>query len=205
MMPTPLVRAIVSIALMGCVAQSALAHDGDPFADVMAEHSGPKAWALELRGARTAAPPSADRDASASNNILKANAAPSGITERATDLVVRALSLVGVHYRHGGNTPDTGFDCSGMVRYVFQNAFGLDLPRRAEELSRVGAQVGRSDLKPGDLVFYNTLRRTFSHVGIYLGDNRFIHAPASGGAVRVEDMGQSYWSNRFNGARRVAE
>ena len=205
MMPTPLVRVVVSIALMGCVAQTAFAHDGDPFADVTAERSAPQAWAFELRGARSAAPPSTDRGASASNNFLTSNAAPLDAAERATDLVVRALSLVGVNYRRGGNTPDSGFDCSGMVRYVFQNAFGLDLPRRAEELSRVGAQVGRSDLKPGDLVFYNTLRHTFSHVGIYLGDNRFIHAPASGGAVRIEDMGQSYWSNRFNGARRVAE
>ena len=92
-----------------------------------------------------------------------------------------------------------------MVRYVFQNALGLDLPRRAEEISRVGTRVDRNSLKPGDLVFYNTLKKTFSHVGIYLGDNLFIHAPATGGAVRVEDMSQSYWAIRFSGARRVAE
>ncbi len=121
----------------------------------------------------------------------------------ASDLVVNALGLLGIHYRLGGNTPATGFDCSGMVRYVFQNAIGLDLPRRAEEISRVGAKVARDDLKPGDLVFYKTLRRAISHVGIYLGDNRFIHAPSAGGRVRVDDMGESYWATRFVGARRV--
>lgn len=122
---------------------------------------------------------------------------------RASDLVVGALGLLGIAYRLGGNTPTSGFDCSGLVRYVFQTAVGLDLPRRAEEISRIGSKIDRSDLKPGDLVFYKTLRKTFSHVGIYLGNNRFIHAPSSGGAVRVDDMTQSYWTARFNGARRV--
>ena len=122
---------------------------------------------------------------------------------RASELVVGALGLLGIAYRVGGNTPTSGFDCSGLVRYVFQTAVGLDLPRRAEEISRVGTKVDRSDLKPGDLVFYKTLRKTFSHVGIYLGNNRFIHAPSSGGAVRVDDMTQHYWTARFNGARRI--
>ncbi len=118
-------------------------------------------------------------------------------------MLVNALGLLGIHYRLGGNTPESGFDCSGMVRYVFQNALGLDLPRRAIEISRVGAKVGREELKPGDLVFYRTLRRAVSHVGIYLGDNRFIHAPSAGGRVRVDDMSESYWATRFVGARRV--
>lgn len=122
---------------------------------------------------------------------------------RASDLVVGALGLMGIGYRLGGNTPASGFDCSGLVRYVFQTAVGLDLPRRAEEISRVGMRIDRDELKPGDLVFYKTLRKTFSHVGIYLGNNRFIHAPSSGGAVRVDDMNQSYWTARFNGARRI--
>jgi cell wall-associated NlpC family hydrolase len=122
---------------------------------------------------------------------------------RASELVGNALGLLGIHYRFGGNTPTSGFDCSGMVRYVFQNAIGLNLPRRAEEISRVGVKVARDDLKPGDLVFYKTLRRAFSHVGIYLGNNRFIHAPSAGGRVRVDDMSTSYWATRFNGARRV--
>ncbi len=124
-------------------------------------------------------------------------------TPGASDLVVGALGLLGIGYRMGGNTPASGFDCSGMVRYVFQTAIGLDLPRRAEEISRVGTRVDRNELRPGDLVFYKTLRKAFSHVGIYLGNNRFIHAPSAGGSVRVDDMTQSYWTARFNGARRV--
>ncbi len=122
---------------------------------------------------------------------------------RASDLVVNALGLLGIHYRLGGNTPSSGFDCSGMVRYVFQSAMGLSLPRRAEEISRIGIKVGRDQLKPGDLVFYKTLRQAFSHVGIYLGNNRFIHAPSAGGAVRVDDMTEGYWAARFTGARRI--
>lgn len=122
---------------------------------------------------------------------------------KAGALIADALALIGISYRMGGTSPTSGFDCSGMVRYVFQNAVGLSLPRRAEEISRVGVKVARDQLKPGDLVFYKTLRKTFSHVGIYLGNNRFIHAPSAGGAVRIDDMNQSYWSARFNGARRV--
>ncbi len=118
--------------------------------------------------------------------------------------MVNALGLVGISYRRGGDSPDGGFDCSGMVRYVYQSALGLDLPRRAVEISRFGTKIEPTELKPGDLVFYNTVKSAFSHVGIYLGDNRFIHAPATGGAVRVEDMNQAYWTRRFNGARRIA-
>jgi len=123
--------------------------------------------------------------------------------QEAGELVASALGLLGVQYRRGGNTPDTGFDCSGMVRYVFASAVGLDLPRRAVEISRFGARIDPSELRPGDLVFYNTLRSTFSHVGIYLGGNRFIHAPSRGHTVRIDDMTQSYWAARFSGARRV--
>ena len=121
------------------------------------------------------------------------------------DLVMRALSLIGVRYKRGGNSEDSGLDCSGLVNLVFRDTLSLQLPRRAEEISRVGDKVDKDQLKPGDLVFYNTLRRAFSHVGIYLGDGRFIHAPARGGAVRVENMDQPYWSKRFNGARRVSK
>ena len=121
----------------------------------------------------------------------------------ANELVMRALGLMGVRYKRGGVNPDTGFDCSGLVRFVFHDALGMKLPHRAEEISRIGEVIKKTDLKPGDLVFYNTLRRTFSHVGIYLGDGRFIHAPASRGKVRVESMDMPYWAKRFNGARRV--
>jgi cell wall-associated NlpC family hydrolase len=124
----------------------------------------------------------------------------------ASGLVLSAMNFIGVPYRRGGASADHGFDCSGFTRYVFENSVGLVLPRRADEQARDGGlqQVLRADLKPGDLVFFNTMRRAFSHVGIYLGDGRFIHAPRSGSEVRVDDMRQAYWSKRFNGARRAA-
>lgn len=111
--------------------------------------------------------------------------------------------MIGIRYKYGGNGPENGLDCSGLVRYVFKQTSGAELPRTSEEISRVGEHVDTHDLQPGDLVFYNTLKRSFSHVGIYLGDNKFIHAPSAGGAVRIESMDLSYWKKRFNGARRI--
>ncbi|NTV11602.1 MAG: glycoside hydrolase [Zoogloea sp.] len=118
-------------------------------------------------------------------------------------LVDKGMSFLGIRYRFGGNSPETGFDCSGFVRRVFGDALGFGLPRTASEMAQMGQRINRDDLKPGDLVFFNTMRRTFSHVGIYLGNDRFLHAPASGGGVRVEDMNLAYWANRYNGARRL--
>jgi cell wall-associated NlpC family hydrolase len=126
-------------------------------------------------------------------------------THRASDLAMSAIGMLGIHYKMGGTNPESGLDCSGLVRYVFKQAWGRDLPRTAVEISQVGADVAPGDLKAGDLVFYNTLRRGFSHVGIYLGDNKFIHSPAAGGQVRIESMDVGYWKNRFNGARRISE
>ena len=122
-----------------------------------------------------------------------------------SDVVVRALSLLGTPYRYGGASPDVGFDCSGLVRHVFASALDWDLPRRAEEISGVGHPVSRAELQPGDLVFFNTLRRAFSHVAIYIGEGRFVHAPARNGRVRIEGLDDRYWATRFNGARRVME
>jgi cell wall-associated NlpC family hydrolase len=127
----------------------------------------------------------------------------SGMAGKAGDVVVGALNMIGVRYRWGGTSPDSGLDCSGFVRYVFQDTLGLALPRRAEEMSRVGEKVRVADLKPGDLVFFNTMRRTFSHVGIYIGDNKFVHSPSTGSTIRVDDMDDKYWEKRFTGARRV--
>jgi cell wall-associated NlpC family hydrolase len=121
----------------------------------------------------------------------------------AQELILQALSLVGANYSRGGESPESGFDCSGLVRHVFRDALGLVLPRTSREISHLGEKVDVAELRPGDLVFFNTLRRAFSHVGIYLGEHRFVHAPASGGAVRVEDMRSRYWARRYNGARRI--
>ena len=122
-----------------------------------------------------------------------------------SDVVVQALSLLGTPYRFGGSSPNAGFDCSGLVRHVFAAVLDRDLPRRAEEISGVGRPVSRAELQPGDLVFFDTLRRAFSHVAIYIGEGRFIHAPARNGRVRIEGLDDRYWATRFNGARRVLE
>ena len=126
-------------------------------------------------------------------------------SDGASDLVLSAMNFLGVRYRRGGNSTDDGFDCSGFTRHVFEHSIGLLLPRRADEQARLAglAIVSHEELRPGDLVFFNTMRRTFSHVGIYIGDNKFIHAPKPGAAVRIEDMRVAYWSTRYNGARRA--
>lgn len=115
----------------------------------------------------------------------------------------QAMELLGIRYRRGGASPESGFDCSGFVRYVFSESLGLSLPHNAAAISQDGTRVDKKELQPGDLVFFNTMRRAFSHVGIYLGNNLFVHAPRSGGRVRIEDMGDRYWSRRYNGARRI--
>ena len=121
----------------------------------------------------------------------------------AQDVAIYALGLIGVDYRFGGNSPDSGLDCSGLVRYVFQEVTGVTLPRTAREMSSIGSKIALGDLKPGDLVFFNTRRFQFSHVGIYLGDSRFIHAPSTGGEVEIARMSESYWQKHFDGARRL--
>lgn len=131
----------------------------------------------------------------------------SQVRDKASDLVLSAMNFIGVRYRRGGTSAEEGFDCSGFTRHIFENSIGLVLPRRADEQANAPGllKISESDLKPGDLVFFNTLRHTFSHVGIYVGDGKFIHSPRAGGEVRVEDMRYSYWTKRFNGARRVPQ
>lgn len=134
---------------------------------------------------------------------LAADVPPHGA---AGDLVLTAMNFLDVRYRRGGNSAGEGFDCSGFTRHVVESVLGISLPRRsAEQAQQAGlAQVQRQSLQPGDLVFFNTLRRAFSHVGIYVGEGRFIHAPRSGQQVRVELIDNPYWARRFDGARRLA-
>lgn len=126
------------------------------------------------------------------------------VSLRASGLVVNAMGFLGVPYKFGGTSAEGGFDCSGFVRAVFEQSLGKVLPRRADEQAAATQVIDRSELKPGDLVFFNTMKRAFSHVGIYVGDGKFIHSPRAGSHVRVEDMRMAYWQTRFNGARRVA-
>ncbi|WP_157670592.1 C40 family peptidase [Chitinibacter sp. GC72] len=119
----------------------------------------------------------------------------------AREIIMVALGLLDTGYQFGGNNPEAGLDCSGLVKYVYKNALQVDLPRTAADMAQAGRTIDRADLRPGDLVFFNTLGRPFSHVGIYMGDGNFIHAPSSKGKVRIESMSNSYFASRFEGAR----
>jgi cell wall-associated NlpC family hydrolase len=154
---------------------------------------------------RTATPSPAETVVQAATAAAQPAGLMSQVRDQASDMVLTAMNFLGVPYRRGGGSESTGFDCSGFTRHIFEMSLGLVLPRRADEQAKAKGliSIGRDELKPGDLVFFNTLRRTFSHVGIYVGDNKFIHSPSAGGKVRVEDMRLPYWTNRYTGARRV--
>jgi len=138
--------------------------------------------------------------ASTKENVLTHESDSSAAVIRLTSF---AYSLIGTPYKFGGHSPKTGFDCSGFVDYVFQHTANVSLPHNAQQMSRHGLPVKSSSLREGDLVFYDTNEEAFSHVGIYLGKGRFIHAPSSGGRVRTENMYDPYWKTHYNGARRI--
>jgi cell wall-associated NlpC family hydrolase len=117
---------------------------------------------------------------------------------------IAAVGLVGVPYRFGGNTPAGGFDCSGLIAYVYSNAAGIKLPRTIQEMSRAGQSIQNDAPAPGDLVFFNTTGERYSHAGIYVGHGRFVHAPSKGGTVRLDQMTSPYWAARYTEARRIA-
>lgn len=119
----------------------------------------------------------------------------------AEQIVMFAYGLLGTGYRFGGRNPEAGLDCSGMVSYVVEQVTGIRLPHNAAQIAQRTRAIDSDALKPGDLVFFNTLKRPYSHMGIYLGDGKFIHAPSSKGAVRVERMDNRYFAQRFDGAR----
>jgi cell wall-associated NlpC family hydrolase len=170
---------LLPIMLASAPAWAAPEPQADPLYAVLAE-----------RGALPAVPPLA-----------------STLRDRAAEMVVAAMNFVGVPYQRGGNDFTTGFDCSGFTRHIVGLSLGLILPRRVDDQASAKGLVAidKADLRPGDLVFFNTLKRSFSHVGIYVGDGRFIHAPRSGSEVRIEDMRYAYWAQRFTGARRIAQ
>lgn len=150
-------------------------------------------------------PPAANaaRPEPMAGQTASAQAPAPGVLQGAQDLAIYALGLIGVDYKYGGSSPEHGLDCSGLVRYVFQEVVGVTLPRTSREMARLGGRVAQADLRAGDLVFFNTRSSPFSHVGIYLGDNRFIHAPHRGGEVEIVAMTQHYWQQRYDGARRL--
>jgi cell wall-associated NlpC family hydrolase len=123
--------------------------------------------------------------------------------DQMNELVMYAVSLADTPYHYGGNSANSGFDCSGFVGHVFRHALGVSMPRTSRAISRVGKPISLSELSPGDLVFYNTSHASFSHVGIYVGDGKFVHSPRTGEGVRTEQMQMRYWKTRYNGARRI--
>lgn len=165
---------VAVVALTGCAASS----------------DDPSAW-LNPQGSRTA-----KIDIDELDPVTAIAAAQHPLTKQ-------ALTHLGIDYRYGGDAPDEGFDCSGLIYYAAQTSLGLKLPRRSVDLARVGQKIDRPQLALGDLVFFNTRGSRYSHVGIYLGNQLFVHAPSSGGEVRVENMGKRYWASRYNGARRI--
>ncbi len=118
-------------------------------------------------------------------------------------IIDKAYELTGIKYKLGGSKPETGFDCSQFVKYVFEQALNLSLPPSARSLSKMGETIKFENLQPGDLVFFNTRKSKFSHVGIYVGNDEFIHAPRTGKTIRVENLTKNYWLKRFNGATRI--
>lgn len=146
--------------------------------------------------------PSAERDL-VSQMSAQINIAKDKASDQASSIVLQAMGMLGLPYRYGGASEITGFDCSGLVRHLFEKSVGQILPRRAVDQARATEVIDRKELQVGDLVFFNTMRRAFSHVGMYVGDGKFIHAPRAGQSVRIEDMRTAYWQKRFNGARRV--
>ena len=154
-------------------------------------------------GANSAFAQSDSRNAQDNGLARRITSVEQKVTGQASDLITNAMQLLGVRYRRGGTNEASGFDCSGFVRAMYEKTVGLVLPHNAREQAAVTEKVEPNELQPGDLVFFNTMKHAFSHVGIYLGDGKFIHSPRTGSAVRIEDMREAYWVRRFNGARRV--
>lgn len=132
-----------------------------------------------------------------------ATAGPAPARAERSEALLQALLALGVDYRYGGKSPATGFDCSGLVAFVYREAWGVRLPPNTAAQSQVGMPVSLAELQAGDLVFYNTQKQPFSHVGIYLGDGKFVHAPKTGAQVRIESLQSAYWAQRYDGARRI--
>ena len=177
-------------------------------ATLPAETDGFLAWSLTLSSDAT--PAAASLPAMYLANPASVPATPATTTEPATSarahlrglLADFAVTLRNIRYRRGGHDPATGFDCSGFVHYVFRHSLGLDLPTDSASQYRIGSAIARSDMKIGDLVFFHIRGKRISHVGIYLGEGRFIHSPSTGRTVSISSLDEAYWSRRFAGAKR---
>ncbi len=141
---------------------------------------------------------------SSSDNTDSTVKVPAQSSDAIGNMLLQSVSLMGIAYKWGGNTPDTGMDCSGFVRYVFKKSLGITLPRTAAEMAKVGKRVSIDELEPGDLIFFNTRRGSNTHIGIYLGNNKFIQSPRTGENIQITEL-SGYWVKHFNGAKRVVQ
>ncbi|WP_266169606.1 C40 family peptidase [Dyella subtropica] len=187
---------------------SAASHTQRPISPRTLRHAA-LALAILLLAACSSAPrrpPSTDKNSNSSLANLPARAPSEANTGTANDVLFRAIALVGTPYRWGGNTPDGGFDCSGLVDYIYRQAAGLQLPRTSREMSAMdGRKVSQmTELASGDLVFFGS-RSGISHVGVYVGKGRFVHAPNSGGTVRLDDIDGPYWKDHFAYGKRLLD
>jgi cell wall-associated NlpC family hydrolase len=156
------------------------------------------------RAPSSEAVPLAEGDAATIEPLPEPAVVPAETPDPGSEITLRALAELGVRYRFGGNTPETGFDCSGLVRWVYRDQNAIALPRASHDMARLPApSVDPGELAPGDLVFFRIRGNRVSHVGIYIGDGRFVHAPSRGGMVRVDRLDDRYWKRRWAGAKRV--
>jgi NlpC/P60 family len=164
---------------------------------------------LGLAGCSTLAPPPPSTSAKPSGRFDVPSGGlirlPNGMSrdQAVSEVTSRSVLLLGTPYKLGGSHPSEGLDCSGLISHVMADAFKIRFPRTTEEQATVGVEISRRELAPGDLVFFNTTGRANSHVGVYLGERRFVHAPTARGVVRIESLDQGYWAKRFDQARRV--
>lgn len=196
---------LAGMLVLPAISSAAPVVEDDPLSVFINAHSAPaadpfsKTEVLPLSGTIVASEPTA-------SHAPPPHSLPNirDVQEVMSDVVVTAMSYLDRPYVYGGDTMNSGFDCSGFVLSLFKRSLNLELPRTAAEQARATQQIARNDLTPGDLVFFNTTRRKYSHVGIYVGEGRFIHSPRSGAKIRIESMESKYWQKRFNGAHRVA-
>ncbi|NLC35759.1 MAG: C40 family peptidase [Alcaligenaceae bacterium] len=189
-LPLRLLTATACLVLAGCATQGGAQQAAN-------QHEGEGSFLVDKRSVRN------QYLANVSADPLGAYLSAGDQDTEARNLASTALNYLGINYRFGGNSPAQGFDCSGLVRYAAEKSLGLKLPRRSSEMARLGESIKRNELESGDLVFFNTRGQRFSHVGIYVGDGKFVHAPRTGSKVRVESMNVGYWQKRYNGARRL--
>jgi murein DD-endopeptidase len=201
-LPAATRRPLRGVLSLCCAAVMCFASAG-AFAQDAATSTAPVAMTATTQAMAKVRPVFGDLSEIQADDVLLVDPAPQTLSTRIQGVLAKAMTLLGTPYRWGGASPDGGFDCSGLVGYVFRTAIGLDLPRVSRQMVSAGEAVDRASLVPGDLVFFGR-RGKVNHVGIYMGEGRFLHAPRTGRDVTVSSLDNGYWAGKFMAARRVA-